>query len=477
MSGETGILGFGAYVPRHRLQRRAVVEANAWFVPGLRGLGKGHRSFANWDEDAVTMAVEAARDCLKQDRGVERVWLASTTLPFEDRNHAGIVCDALSLGSDLRVQDLGGSRRAATTALLEALESPRSTLVIASECRDPKPGVADELQTGHGAAAFRVGAGDPVAVLRAAGSRHDDLVDRYRADAENGDYVLEERWVRDEGLRGVLANLIRGTLADAGVDAGSVTYLVLPIADRQAASLARSLGLEGAARPTLLDTDIGMPGAAHAALGLSWALGRAAPGDRILVAGFGQGADVLLLEARPALAQHQPHAIDAGATTEEDNYVRYLALRSRLSLGLGIRFERDSRTAMSAFHRKREDVTGFVGGRCPLCGTLQFPATAVCVACRARVELTPESLADLLGRVKSFTEDWQAATPRPPLMFGSVDFPGDATVVMEFTDCEPGSISVGDPVRMMFRIKDVDDRRHFRRYFWKPAPALESADG
>src|SRR3546814_947899 len=60
----SGILSIGAYVPLMRLQRAAVYEANKWFAPGLRGLARGERAIANWDEDVVTMAVEAARDCL-----------------------------------------------------------------------------------------------------------------------------------------------------------------------------------------------------------------------------------------------------------------------------------------------------------------------------------------------------------------------------------------------------------------------------
>ena len=36
-----------------------MVEANAWFDSSLKGLGKGERSICNWDEDTITMAVEA----------------------------------------------------------------------------------------------------------------------------------------------------------------------------------------------------------------------------------------------------------------------------------------------------------------------------------------------------------------------------------------------------------------------------------
>jgi len=90
---QTGILAYGAYIPKRRLQRAAIHAANKWFAPGLGGLAKGERAAANWDEDAVTMAVEAARDCLTGlDRAeVQGLTLASTTLPFADRLNAGIV--------------------------------------------------------------------------------------------------------------------------------------------------------------------------------------------------------------------------------------------------------------------------------------------------------------------------------------------------------------------------------------------------
>jgi uncharacterized OB-fold protein len=43
--------------------------------------------------------------------------------------------------------------------------------------------------------------------------------------------------------------------------------------------------------------------------------------------------------------------------------------------------------------------------------------------------------------------------------------------MMEFTDVEPGQLEVGMPVDLRFRVKDFDDKRGFRRYFWKSSPA------
>ena len=59
-----GILACGAYIPRLRLARRVIAEANSWINPSLKGQAKGERAICNWDEDAVTMAVAAGRDAL-----------------------------------------------------------------------------------------------------------------------------------------------------------------------------------------------------------------------------------------------------------------------------------------------------------------------------------------------------------------------------------------------------------------------------
>jgi 3-hydroxy-3-methylglutaryl CoA synthase len=46
-TSDVGILAFGAYLPRLRLSRKAVAEANAWFNPALKGLAKGERTMCN----------------------------------------------------------------------------------------------------------------------------------------------------------------------------------------------------------------------------------------------------------------------------------------------------------------------------------------------------------------------------------------------------------------------------------------------
>ena len=64
---EVGISSIAGYLPRLRLSKKTVAQANSWLAPNLVGKGKGTRSMANWDEDSVTMAVEAVRRILGVD--------------------------------------------------------------------------------------------------------------------------------------------------------------------------------------------------------------------------------------------------------------------------------------------------------------------------------------------------------------------------------------------------------------------------
>jgi hydroxymethylglutaryl-CoA synthase len=96
-----GITSYGVYIPFHRLSRDNI--AGSWGAPSLGG----EKAVANFDEDTVTMAVAAARECLK---GVEKekihgVFLASTTFPYKEKQAASIVAAALDLPRSVRTAD------------------------------------------------------------------------------------------------------------------------------------------------------------------------------------------------------------------------------------------------------------------------------------------------------------------------------------------------------------------------------------
>ncbi|MDP2801388.1 MAG: 3-oxoacyl-[acyl-carrier-protein] synthase III C-terminal domain-containing protein [Phreatobacter sp.] len=474
-----GILAYGAYIPRLRLQRKAIADAHGWFNAALKGQGKGERAIANWDEDAVTMAVEAARDCLTgQDATrVEALCLASTTFPFLDRLNSGVVAEALNLGQDLAAGDAGQTQRAATTALASALRGGPATLVLAAENRTVKAASPLEMAAGDGAAAVLVGEGRPVATLLAAATRTADFVDHYRTPESEFDYQWEERWIRDAGYMPLVPPVIKACLAKAGLAPEAVTRFCMPaVLARVAQTVAKAAGIAEAAVADNLHAVCGETGAAHPLVMLVAALEKAKPGDRIMVVGFGQGADVLLFEVTDAIADLPARLGVQGHLTrrkEESNYAKFLAFNDTVELERGMRAEADKQTALSALWRNRATVTSFVGGKCSKCGTLQFPKTRVCVNpnCTAIDTQVPEPFAAKTGRINSYTADRLTYSPDPPACYGMIQFEEGGRWMMDFTDVDEKDLSVGQPMRMMFRVKDIDSQRGFRRYFWKAAPA------
>jgi hydroxymethylglutaryl-CoA synthase len=137
-----------------------------------------------------------------------------------------------------------------------------------------------------------------------------------------------------------------------------------------------------------------------------------------------------------------------------------------------MRTEMDNKPALTAAWRDHARMERFEGGQCKVCGTVQFPRARLCVnpECKAQDSQTPVSFADRAARVMSHTSDFLAYTPAPPFQFGHIDFDGGGRVLMEFTDTDREELQVGLPLRMVYRIKDLDAARGFRRYFWKATP-------
>lgn len=484
MTAGHGILASGCYVPRRRLQRAAIHAANRWFAPGLGGLARGERAIANWDEDAITMAVEAARDCLAGvDRGgVDGLSLASTTLPFADRLNAGVVKEALTLPDRTRAADMGGSLRAGTSALLAALEGTGTQLCLSADLRKARPASEAELTQGDAAAALLVGPGDVIARSLATHSVTVDFVDHFRSAGADFDYGWESRWIRDEGYSKLLGGAIRDALATAGIAADTIDHAIIPIAARGvAAGLARKLGLRADALADPLQATVGDTGTAHPLLMLAGVLETAVPGQRILVAGFGQGVDVLVFETTEAIAHRTRgrglagHLADRQADT---NYQRFLFHRGLLDLERGMRAELDQKQPGSTLYRHRKAVLGLVGGRCVKTGTVQFPRSDISVAPNDRALGTQEDypLADRRARIVTFTADSLSYSPDPPTYYGTIDFEGGGRLVTIFAEVGAEDVEVGRPMRMVFRISAIDEQRGFTKYFWKATPTGEGGE-
>ena len=478
-----GILAAGAYIPRLRLQRKAIVDANRWFLPGLSSLGKGERAICNWDEDVITMAVEAVRDATAGcARGhIASLYFASTTFPFLDRLNAGVAAEALSLREELNALDVASTQRCGTSALALALRGHETSIVVAAEHRRTRVASSIELTAGDGAAAVLVGEGEPIAWLLASARSTVDFVDHFRTAESEYDYQWEERWIRDAGYMTIVPPVIARCLESAKLKASDVTHFCMPaMVPRVVNSIAKAAGIADTAVADSLQSVCGDTGAAHPLLLLVAALEQAKPSDRILVVGFGQGADVLLFEVTgaPAGKNRLGAAGHLARRREEPNYLKFLAFNELIEIERGMRSETDKQTPLSSLWRNRDTVTGMIGGQCGVCGTVQFPISRVCVNpnCGAVDSQEPHAFSGKTGRVNSFTADRLTYSPDPPACYGMVQFEEGGRWMMDFTDVEVDKLEVGMRMRMMFRIKDIDAQRGFRRYFWKAAP-VDTTEG
>jgi 3-hydroxy-3-methylglutaryl CoA synthase len=472
-----GIKSYGVFVPRLRIARSAIVEAHSWALPGLKSLGRGERAFCSWDEDAITMAVQAARDCLAgaSDLQPADVVLASTTAPFADLQNASIVARALRLNERVTSQDASGSTRAGLRALATALESgsvePR--LVVGSDCRQAKPGSTQELTYGAGAAALMTGQGELVARYLGRYSTEVPFIDHFRLTGERYDYYWEERWIRDEGVSRIGLPAVKALLERVGVSPDRVAFFGMAGAPVGADMLvAKGLGVAPERVISDLQGTVGDTGAAHPLLLLASALERARPGDVIVIAAFGLGCEALAFEM--ADAAFRPRCGLTAAVSNrhlETSYLKMLSFARELQLDWGPRSETPIKAALTQQYRSAGQLLGFVGSRCSACGQVQFPVLPTCVGCAAADTQTPYPLADEPAQVATVSADWLQYYPAPPLYVGLVQFDSGARALMEIVDVPTSGVDVGTPLRFAFRVKARDEVRHYSRYFWKAIPA------
>ena len=376
--------------------------------------------------------------------------------------------------------DVTGSQRAGASALRAALEAASGRkaphLCLAADMRKTCPASDLELICGDAAAGLLVGEGDVVAKFLGAYSLTMDFVDHYRTPGMDYDYVYEARWIREEGHVALTARALKEGIAALGIDAAAIDRFIVPISAKGvAATLAKKAGIAETAVADTLQAGLGEAGCAHSLVMLVAALEAAKPGEKILVLGFGQGADLILLETTDALARLAPRMGVAGSLAigeKDENYMRWLVHRGQVNVDKGMRAEQDQKQPSTTLWRHRKAAMGLVGGRCTETGTVQFPKSDISVNPNSRMVHTQEDypLAEIPARVLSVTADSLSYHPNPPLYYGMIDFDGGGRMTIEFADVA-GEIEVGAEMRMVFRIKAVDEVRGMVKYFWKAAPA------
>jgi hydroxymethylglutaryl-CoA synthase len=468
-----GISSFGAYVPMTRLPFSAI-SGGGRKASG----GGGERAVAYYDEDAVTMGVAAATDCLRGiDRGaVDGVLFASTSYPYKEKQGASIVAKALDLRRDLFSSDYGGSLRSGTGALRAALDavkagSAQRVLVVISDCRPAAPRSPLERNVGDGAAALLISATDVAAIVEHQHTISDEIIDVWRTDHDDFVHTWEDRFVVEHGYRNCMVEAVKGLFAKAGVGAKDFTKAALYGPDaRSHATAARAVGLDPKAQvQEPFFGRLGNTGAAFAPMLLVAALENAHAGDALLLASYGDGADAFALRVTDAvrrLTDRRGMRWHLERRTELGDYDKFLRFRHLEASA----FDRRAGAGLSAtiHYRDRSEDISLHGQRCRKCGTEQFPFQRVCFGCYARDQFDEVRLSDRTGRVLSHTFDFFAGSPDPPLIVTMVEAEGGARLYLQMTDANPKEAKLDLPVEFTFR--KIHEAGGTPNYFWKCTP-------
>ncbi len=476
-----GIISAAGYLPHWRLQRSAVTE-----VLGVNA-GKGTRTVASYDEDALTMAVDAGRRVLADAPAARpgALWFATTSPTYAEKTNATIAHAALRLDPDVLAADAGAGLRGTNAALRSALRSTEpAVLVLAGDIRTGMAGSTDEKDGGDAGAAVLVGDSDEsgaevIAEYLGGASATREFLDRWRAPGEVRTRSWEDRFGEQRYAELAGAAWTAG-LKDAGLEIDQVARVAIatPRA-RSGAALSKQLGAADIPIVDALAATVGYTGAAHPALLLAALVEQSEPGQVVALVSMADGADTFFFRVTEAAAARRastsivPVGVQSTGGDDTLAYAKYLSWRGIMPLQPPNRPE-PARMSASAAERRLDWKYGFVGSKDRESDALHLPPARVSFVGGNTDDMDPAPMADVPATVATFTVDRLAYSPSPPVVFAVADFDGGGRLPVELTDVRPADVSIGMTVEMTFRRLNTSDG--IANYFWKARPVRGVAE-
>ena len=347
--------------------------------------------------------------------------------------------------------------------------SARCALVIASDARLAAPGSGLEANFGDGAAAFLIAEGDAIATLDGFAALADEITDLWRPTGHDFVHSWEDRFVIQESYAPNTRAAIEALLERAGTQIGDYDRVAIYAPNaRSHGELARASGVAKDSLQPPFFGRLGNAGVAFAPLQLVAALETAKPGERLLVANFGNGADATAfrttdaiekLEARRGVAWHLPRR---RVITSYNDYIKAKGLDvSEWDVGT------NPGISATILFRERDDDLSFLGQQCRSCQAIQFPAQRICETCFAKDDFDKLRLSDRIGHVVTYTFDYFFPTPNPPTVVTITEVDG-ARIHLQLVEVAPEDVKIGLPVEFVFRrIHESGGRPN---YYWKGIP-------
>ncbi len=313
-----GIVSYGTYIPRYRI--RIADIARAWKKDEEevgRSLGLMDKSVPGRDEDAATIALEAALQSLKTFRGqpadIDVLFVGSESHPYAVNPTSTIVGELLSIGNTYLAADMEFACKAGTAAIqaiagLVAAGHARYGLAIGADTAQGKPHDFLEYTAAAGGAAFLLGAENIIARLLADTSYSSDTPDFWRRDgmrypSHAGRFTGEPAYYQHVlGASRRLFEMTKTTAADYDFCIFHMPNGKFP------REVAKRLGFtREQLGPSLLVDQIGNAYSATTMLALGAILDVAKPKARIFMVSYGSGAgsDAFVWETTEELVKTQ----------------------------------------------------------------------------------------------------------------------------------------------------------------------------
>ncbi|MCS7132357.1 MAG: hydroxymethylglutaryl-CoA synthase [Aigarchaeota archaeon] len=348
MARVTGVAihGYGGYVPRYRI--RAEEIGRIW-NRGDPELPVNEKTVAAPDEDATTMAVEAARIAVKMagidPRKIGAIHVGSESKPYAVKPTGTVVSAAIGAGTSLLAADLEFACKAGTEALqliTGLVETGRIEygLAIGADTAQGRPGDALEFTAASGAAAFLVGSMDNAAVasIEAWCSYVTDTPDFWRR--PNDRYPMHTaRFTGQPAYFRHIIGAVKSLMDNDGYSLNDFDYFVFHQPNvKFPLAVAKSLGVdEKKIAPGLVADVLGNTYSACSLLGLVKVLDSALPGQAILLASYGSGAgsDAFVIRVLEGISEKRERVPKLSSLINDKIYVDYavyLKFREKISM-------------------------------------------------------------------------------------------------------------------------------------------------
>lgn len=288
-------------------------------------------------------------------------------------------------------------------------------------------GEIDQL-SGDGAAALLLGNTGVIANVVDSYSLSDEIQDYWRVEGDSFIRTWEDRFVAEEGYLRVLPEVVSGLMKKCKLATKDISKAAFyGPSPRRHSDVAKMLGLDPKTQvQNPLFGKMNNTGAAYPLMLLVAALEEAKPGDKILFASYGDGADAYLLEVTNEIKKLAPRrGVKRHLASKRmlPDHRTYLTWRN-LMPGEAARRPPVPAPSASSRWRERDAIDRLHGVKCKSCGLIQYPPQRVCSRCHTKDSWETVKLSDKKAKIFTFSMDYIAGTVDVPLVIVIVDFEG-----------------------------------------------------